>query len=426
MKFIARKLFQWLAVRVLRKYKPLVIGVAGSVGKTATKEAIAAAISSAQRSVRRTEGSFNAEIGVPVTILRGGPAPSSLTGWLGVLISGKKIWLARRPYPQALVLEFGADHPGDLQELIELAKPSVGVLTSTAPEHLEYFGSEEQVITEESLIARMLPSSGTAVINVDDPGSSGLRSKLSGRVVTYGWGPQATVRAESLSISHADSGRPTGMVIKVAVDGSVIPVAVSGVLGRHQAYPILAAVAVAKALGDDLFPVTQRLQSYQPPVGRMRLLEGLNGSLVIDDSYNASPAAVQAAIAALDELEIPGQKYIILGQMSELGSAAARWHDTIGRGLGPRKIAGLITVGPLAKRIGTAAVTAGFEPSKVKNVASAEAAAAILRPKLNAGDAVLLKGSKYPKPGYGGFIRRAAALLLQYPGRDGHLLAPAE
>lgn len=417
MKSLARTLFRWMAKKILKKYKPLVIGVAGSVGKTATKEAIAAAIGGISRSVRKTEGSFNAEIGVPATIIRGGPAPHSFGGWLGLLWTGLSTWLSGRPYPQTLVLEMGADHPGDLAGLISLAHPTIGVLTSTAPEHLEFFGSEQKVIAEESLIVRTLPAGATAIINADDQAAIESVDRAHTAVITYGWNTSASIRADSFSLTRSEHGLPTGMVVKIAVDGSVIPVALPGVLGRHQAYPVLVALAVARVLGDDVLSTVRRLSSYRPLPGRMRLLEGIHGSLVIDDSYNASPAAVEAAMVALDELDIHGQKYIVLGQMSELGSAAARWHDSIGQNLGRRKIQALMTVGPLAQRIGSAAVAAGWTADQVHHVETAEAAAAWLRSKLNSGDAVLLKGSRYASR-----LERAVALLLAHPERDKGLL----
>lgn len=417
MKSLARIIFRFLAKRILRKYHPLVIGVAGSVGKTATKEAIAAGIATAERSVRKTEGSFNAEIGVPATIIRAGRAPGSWWGWLGLLLTGKMLWLGRRAYPRALVLEMGTDHPGDLPALIALAQPTIGVLTSTAPEHLEFFGSEEKVIAEESLIVRTLGDHGTAILNLDDPAAAGIRSHVSGTVISYGWAPGATIRADGLTITRSSAGLPNGMVVKVAVDGSVIPVALPDVLGRHQAHPILAAFAVGRALGDDVLSTAKRLAAYRPPPGRMRLLEGVNNSVLIDDSYNASPAAVIAAIETLDELEVPGQKYVVLGQMSELGAAAARWHDAIGQQLGRRNIQTLITVGPLAKRIGSAALAAGWTADRIFAVDQAESAAAFLRSRLNPGDAVLLKGSRYASR-----LERAVSLLLAHPERDQMLL----
>ncbi len=410
MKPFIRLILRRLASRILRQHQPLVVVVAGSVGKTATKEAVAAGLANG-RTVRKTEGNFNAEVGVPVTIIRGGGAPSSVLDWLAVVVEG--LFGRRQNYPQTLVLELGADHPGDLEPLLSLVQPAIGILTSLAPEHLEFFGDERGVINEESLVIRRLAPTATGVVNIDDPEAASLIPQSHQRIVSYGWQPEATVRAESVTVTKNDRGLPDGQVIKVAVQGSTIPVALPGVIGRHQVYPILAAIAVGTIVGDDPVSVSQRLSAYQPPAGRMRLFEGIDGSLIIDDSYNASPAAVLAAIDTLAELDVPGRKYIILGQMSELGAAAARWHDAVGQALAGKNIDRLITVGPLAERIGHAAQSAGVSPDRMMNVDTAEAAAAAIQRDLHAGDALLVKGSRYASR-----LERAVKLLLGHPERD--------
>ncbi len=281
MKPLIRSLFGLLARLVLRRYRPLVIGVAGSVGKTATKEAVAAGLATAARAVRRTAGNFNAEIGVPTTIINGqGPADSVL-GWLKIFFRGLRLLIAPAPYPSVLVLEMGADHPGDLERLLRIVQPNVGILTSAAPEHLEFFGDEQGVVAEESLIVRRVPADGTVIVNLDDPRVAAIVSSLHRRVISYGWSADATVRAEGYSLTKNERGWPDGMVIKVAVSGSVIPVALPGVIGRHQLYPLLAAVAAGLALGDEVISVIQRLSAYQPPPGRMRLFAGAEGSLTV-------------------------------------------------------------------------------------------------------------------------------------------------
>ncbi len=413
MKSLARIYFRLLAGMILRRYKPTVIAIAGSVGKTATKEAVAAAIANDKRLIRKTEGNFNGEVGVPATIMSGGGAPTSIAGWLGILWRGKKQAVFGGMYPEALVLELGADHPGDLAPLLHLARPTIGVLTSAAPEHLEFFGSEEGVVAEESLVVRQLPSDGTAVVNIDDPRVAEVVTKLKCKVISYGWSGEASIKAESIAISKDEHGLPNGMVAKVSLDGSTIPIALPGVLGRHQVYPILAAIAVGRVLGDEAMSVIQRLSSYVPPPGRMRLFHGRDGSLIIDDSYNASPEAVQAALNTLHELEIPGKRIAVLGQMSELGAAATEWHDRIGREITKLRVDVLVTVGPLADRIGNAAIEAGMDAKNVYNVANAEAAAATVQPMLTPGVAVLLKGSHFASQ-----LEKAVAILLDNPERD--------
>ncbi len=413
MKSIARAVFQLLAKIILARKKPTVIAVAGSVGKTATKDAIAAAITTGERTVRTTVGNFNAEVGVAATILSAGGAPKSLLGWIRILARGKKQALLGGHYPSTLVLELAADHPGDLRSLMALVKPSIGVLTSTAPEHLEYFGDEAGVVAEESLVVRMLPRTGMAIVNIDDPRNVEIVQSLTGKVLTYGWSAEAMIRAESITLTKDNQVLPDGMVVKISIDGSTIPIALPGVIGRHQVYPILAAIAVGRALGDSVMTIVQHLSAYVPPAGRMRLFHGRDGSLLIDDTYNASPAAVQAALQTLHELEIPNARIAVLGQMSELGSAAADWHDRIGRQVATLNIQHLVTIGPLAERIGVAAIAAGMKSDHIHNVATAEAAAAIVQPLLSPGVAVLLKGSRFASQ-----LEKAVVILLDNPDRD--------
>lgn len=413
MKPLIRIAFRILARIILARHKPTVVVVGGSVGKTATKDAIAAALTSAERSVRKTQGNFNAEIGVPATIMSAGGSPSTIRGWIGLLLRGKKQALLGGKYPSTLVLELAADHPGDLRPLMKLVKPKIGVLTSAAPEHLEFFGDEAGVVEEESLVVRMLPSTGTAIVNIDDPRIVEVTKNVTAKILTYGWSQDAMIRAESMTITKDERVLPDGMVAKIFIDGSTIPIALPGVLGRHQVYPIMAAIAVGRAMGDDVMSIVQRLSAYVPPAGRMRLFHGRDGALLIDDTYNASPEAVQAALHTLHELDIPNARIAVLGQMSELGSAAAEWHDRIGREAVALRLHELVTVGPLAERIGAAAIKAGMKAEHVHNVATAEAAAALIQPMLSPGVAVLLKGSRFASR-----LEKAVAILLDNPERD--------
>ncbi|MBI5467427.1 MAG: UDP-N-acetylmuramoyl-tripeptide--D-alanyl-D-alanine ligase [Candidatus Kerfeldbacteria bacterium] len=421
MKYLVRVLFQALAKLALRRYQPFVVGIAGSVGKTATKEAITAGLRAAHRTVRQTTGNFNAEVGVPVTILTGDGPRTSFIDWLGTLWRSLRIVLFGGSFPQTIVLEMGADHPGDLDRLLRIVQPQIGVLTSAAPEHLEFFGDEQAVIEEETLIVRRLAPGGTAIVNRDDERIATLLESMTGRIVTYGWHAAADVRAESYSITRNTNGLPVGMIVKISIAGSSIPVALPGVLGRHQVYPLLAAVAVGQVVGDETMAVIQRLQAYQPPPGRMRLLAGLEGSMILDDSYNASPEAVQAALETLRDTEIPGRRIAILGQMSELGSATTTWHERIGQAAAGMSLAKLVTVGPLAQRIGQAAAAAGMPAELIQNVATAQAAATAVMADLGPGDMVLCKGSRYASR-----LERTVRMLLVDPDRDSQQLVHSD
>lgn len=414
MKSLVRALIQWLAMRTVAKYHPRIIGVAGSVGKTSTKEAIAAALQSIPGGIRKTAGSFNAEIGVPVTILVGGAAPKHTLEWVVVL--ARAIWqvcFRNVSYPKTLVIEMGADKPGDLRDLIRVAQPEIGVLTSTAPEHLEFFGDIRAVVAEESLILHLLPASGTGIINVDDERNRELLETFKMPMISYGWNESALIRAQAMSTIYDERRLPSGMMVKIAVNGSVIPLALTGSIGKHQVLPILAAMATAQATGLPLLEAVANIGAYEAPPGRMRLLPGINDTVLLDDSYNASPEAMIAALDTLMDLHVPGRKIAILGQMSELGSASQDWHKKIGLMLRPKSVSHIITVGDQAKIIGQEATTIGFPPQRHQNVPDAEAAAMFVRDLVAPGDIVLLKGSRYANR-----LERAVRLLLADPQRD--------
>jgi len=414
MKSLIRSLIQWLAIRTVAKYHPRIIGVAGSVGKTSTKEAIAAALQSIPGGIRKTAGSFNAEIGVPVTILVGGAAPKHSLEWLVVLC--RAIWqlfFRNALYPKTLVIEMGADKPGDLRDLIRVAQPEIGVLTSTAPEHLEFFGDIHGVVAEESLILHLLPESGRGIINVDDERNRELLPDLKMPIISYGWHESALIRAQGMNVTYDERRLPSGMMVKIAVDGSVIPLAIPGSIGKHQVLPILAALASAQAAGLPLLEAVKNVGSYQAPPGRMRLLSGIRETVLLDDSYNASPEAMIAALETLIDLHVPGRKIAILGQMSELGSSSQDWHKKIGLMLRPKSVSHIITVGEQANIIGQEATTIGFPPQRHVNVPDAESAAMFVRDLLAPGDIVLLKGSRYANR-----LERAVRLLLADPQRD--------
>lgn len=413
MKHLARALFRWLAKRILKKYQPMVVGVAGSVGKTAAKEAIAVAAASKQRTVRKTIGSFNAEIGVPTTIISGGAARKSPAAWIGVGMQGLLLVLAKKVYPDVLVLELGADKPGDLEPLIELARPTIGVLTAMTAEHLEFFADLEGVEAEESRMVTSLPAGGIAVVNIDDERIANIVPRLESKIITFGWSPTATIQALGMSIIQNTHGVPSGMVVKISLHGTVVSIPLPGVLGKHQAYPILAAIGVATALGDDITDIVPRLSGYRPPTHRMAVAEGINGSLIIDDSYNASPAAMRAALETLYDLKIPGKKFAILGQMSELGASAVAAHVEVGKLFDPRRLHQVAIIGPFGPQIREGAQAAGFPLAHIHDVATPEAAAAFFQSSIQSGDAILVKGSRYPKPKYAGHLERAVNILLE-------------
>lgn len=434
------KVLEWEARCVLRRYKPRVIAVTGSIGKTGTKEAIFASISWS-KSARKSAKSYNSEFGGPLSILDLSSAWSSLFGWVKNLSIGFCRVVLNNSYPEWLVMEIGADKPKDLKNIVSWVKPEIGVITGlgdAVPVHVEYFKSIEELIAEKGELLKSLPSLGIAIINRDDERAWGMRSLTLARVVSYGMHSDAQVRGDKLHISYEASEsalgrRPKGITFRVDVAGKSIPVRALGVLGIGQMYARLAALAVAHELDLNLVKAVDALEAYKSPPGRMCILQGLNGSTLIDDTYNSSPAAVKMALDVLHELEVSPQlpevspplgglssgrprKIAVLGDMLELGAYSIAEHTKVGalvRGVADV----LVCVGPNAKIIGETAIADGFAPDQVHFCSDSFQAGQFLASSIQQNDLVLLKASQSIR------LERATELLLADPAKVSDLLA---
>lgn len=380
---------------VLRKYKPRVIAVTGNVGKTSTKDAIYAVIST-RYNVRKSEKSYNSEIGVPLTILGCPNGWSSPTVWLYNLLRGARLILTRRPYPEYLVLEVGADHPGDIRSITRWLRPAVTVLTrmSDVPVHVEFFDSPEAVLREKMYLAEAVVPNGTIVVNADDPSFMREVRVLNKRTVTFGTHRDATVRiGDTIVLYGAGAHRaPIGQTVELTVDGRSSRLSMQGFLGSHLSYPFAAASAVAYALGMSIIEWERVFAQYDPPRGRMRLLSGIQATALIDDSYNSSPLAVLEALHTLEALTTKGRKIVALGDMKELGTYAQAEHEKVG--LRASHVAHtVVAIGELARGIASAAQTV-LSADRVYWFADSHAAADFLKGYVRAGDVVLIKGSQ--------------------------------
>ncbi len=376
---------------VIRKYRPVIIGVTGSVGKTSTKDAIAEVVRTAY-SVRSSQKSFNSEFGVPLTILGRDTAWGSVTGWLSIIFAGLGMILFREQYPEVLVLEVGVDHPGDMTRVMQWLPLDIALVTyiGPTPVHLENFMSVEQLTEEKMQILRGLKKDGALILIQDDPSVLAYENKFSGRVSTFGFGEGATVRGDRYLIHYDAFGAPQGIEGNILVGSSAFPFSYSGVIGRQFVYPVLAACAVAGACGIEVEKALGAL-NHLPSAGRMRLLHGIRESLIVDDTYNSSPVAAREALEALRDLRVRGKKRAVLGDMKELGRISKDAHREIGE-LAAEIVDTLITVGPEAKEMGIAAKKAGLK-DVVMFEASREAAPYV-REHVESGDVILCKGSQ--------------------------------
>jgi UDP-N-acetylmuramoyl-tripeptide--D-alanyl-D-alanine ligase len=376
---------------VIKKYRPVIIGVTGSVGKTSTKDAIAEVVSTTY-SARASQKSFNSEFGVPLTILGRDTAWGSVTGWLSIIFSGLGLIFFSKRYPEVLVLEVGVDHPGDMTTIMKWLPLDIAVVTyiGEKPVHLENFMSVEQLIEEKMRILSGLKKDGALILIQDDPHVLAYENKFSGRVITFGFGEGATVRGDRYLIHYDAFGAPEGIEANILIGSSAFPFSYRGVAGKQFVYPVLAACAVAGACGIEVEKALAAL-THAPSAGRMRLLNGIRDSIILDDTYNSSPIAVREALEALRELRVRGKKRAVLGDMKELGRISKDAHREIGE-LAAEVLDSLITVGPEAKEIAAAAMKAGLK-SAISFDASREAAPYV-REHVESGDAILCKGSQ--------------------------------
>ncbi|HMB26176.1 MAG TPA: Mur ligase family protein, partial [Patescibacteria group bacterium] len=233
MKSLLEKLLAVLAQRIIKKYNPKIIGITGSMGKTSAKEAVFAVLKE-KFQVRKNIKNYNNEIGVPLTVIGAESGGSSVFRWLLVILRAFGLLLFKKnDYPEVLVLEMGADKPGDIQYLVEKFPCDVGVLTMIGPAHLENFKTLENIVKEKQKIVTHLSKKGQAIINSDDPQQKQVKDKVEATVLTYGSSEDSDLRGADLSTVLFDSNT-RGVKFKILYKGSAVPVDLPGVIGAHQ------------------------------------------------------------------------------------------------------------------------------------------------------------------------------------------------
>jgi len=343
------------------RFEPLVVGVTGSIAKTSTKEQVAQVL--AQRwTVLRNQANENNEIGLPLTLLR--------------LV----------PTDDVAVLEMGMYTPGDIAVLAELAQPRVGVVTAVRPTHLARAGSIDAIERGKRELVDALPVGGTAVLNADDERVARMADGRAGqlRVVRYGFEASADVSA-----SNIESRGEEGMRFDLRLPGATVPARIPA-LGRHSVHNALAAAAVGDALGLDAATIVAGLaQPFSVP--HRSTLVRAGDWRILDDSYNAAPDSMAAALDLLASL--PGRRVAVLGEMLELGDLSDEAHRTMG-GHAARTAQLLVTVGPFASLYAAGARAAGMGAAAIVETPNRAAALAQLERRLRPGDIVLVKASR--------------------------------
>lgn len=397
-----------LAQLAILRYRPGIIGVTGNVGKTSTKLAVAAVLGPSRRT-RFSRGNFNSELGLPLAILgdfsdselkiashdtpSGEKRIRKIFFWIKVIIVGIfNLIVKKRGYPEILVLEYGADRPGDLKRLLEIARPNVSIVTAIGdiPVHVEFFSGPEELAREKSRLVEHLPSAGFAILNYDDETVFKMKDRTRAHVVTFGFQKGAELRLTSFK-NNTESRKPKGVEFKMEYGGSSVPVKIDGTFGKVQAYASGAAAAVGLIFGLNLIKIAEALRLYHPAPGRMEILPGVRETNIIDSSYNASPLSMHAALDTLRDL--PGKRKVaILGDMLELGEYSIEAHERAGR-LASQSVDLLITVGSAAKILAETARKSGLQRKNVQSFDNADEAVDDVEKAVKKGDLVLVKGS---------------------------------
>ena len=344
-----------------RGFELPVICVAGSNGKTTTKELIASVLRR-KFSTLWSEASFNNDIGVPLTLLQ------------------------MEKSHQAAVLEVGTNHPGELAPLLEMIRPQYGVLTNIAREHLEYFGDLAGVAREEGQLAETLPPGGTLFVNGDNEWTDEIVRRTRAKIVRVGFGAKNDWRAEKIRL---DKNGATFHVTTAKKDfcGEYR----IHLLGKHQVANALFAIAVSEELGLGRAEIQHGLADCKPPKMRMQFWES-NGIRVLDDAYNANTDSMVAALETLRDLPLQGRRVAVLGDMGEQGVHTEAAHAEVGRRAAELKVGQLFAVGKMAPVVARAARHAGL--SRVIEFENVDVAVNAIKNFLKDGDVVLLKASR--------------------------------
>jgi UDP-N-acetylmuramoyl-tripeptide--D-alanyl-D-alanine ligase len=352
-----------LAAGHRRGFEGPVVAITGSNGKTTAKE-MCAAILSATGSCLKNRGNLNNQFGLPLTLLE------------------------RQVDHDALVVEIGMNHRGEIAPLAAIANPNVAVITNVGTAHIEFLGSRDEIATEKGDLIAALGEDAVAVLNADDHRVMGQAERTRARILRFGQHAEAEVRAESVT-----SLGERGFAFDLVTESDRVPVHVGG-LGEPTVSNALAGSAAALAAGAPLASVAAGLARYQPMSGRMEQVSLPRNIIVINDTYNANPQSMEVALRSLTELKGESRGVAVLGDMGELGSSAGAAHRATGALVAELGLDFLFALGQFASDIADGATEAGMDPHRVRVGTSHDETSKELRRILQGNDWVLVKGSR--------------------------------
>lgn len=380
----------WEAKAVLVRHKPFIIGVTGNLGKTSTKDAIYAVMKDHVH-VRRSEKSMNSEFGVPLTILGEKSGWNNPLAWAFIIIRGFFVTFSKE-YPTHLVLEIGADRPGDIKSIASWVKPDITVVTQfgQVPVHIEFFPDRDAVIAEKGYLVSALKESGMFIYNADDHDAQKLLGNTTAKKVSFGIHEASDMQATNVRLY----GMPlTGTEADIKHGNLTEHLVLPEVVGKSPVYCALPALLIASHLAIPLPVACAALRDEKKPKGRMRLLRGMSNSVIIDDSYNASPKATEHGLKTLGEIDSSGRRIAVLGDMLELGQYTRDEHYKIGK-LAAKSCHKLFTVGIRSRVTAEGALDEKMSDDNIMMCDTSIDAGKDLVSIIKPGDIIYVKGSQ--------------------------------
>ncbi len=426
LKHIITNILNWQAKKVIARYQPTIVVVGGDVGKTTTKDAVFESIKSLG-SVRKSQGSFNSELGLPLTILDRPTGWSSPGVWIRTITKGFQLMFGKETFPSVLVLELGDRKPGDTALLTKWLPIDILIITKIdpIPTHLEFFSSVEEHRREKQILMESVSAGGHIIINNDDGLSRELLESgdIKKNVTVRTFGKQQSLPRPDIGIKQILIDNKQGMLQTSAmliIGDRTETLMTSGHLGEGIVLAACAGLLVGAIFEVPLETILDTFANNPDlPRGRLRVIAGIRKTTILDDTYNAGPASTKLALDTLNGVPKIKRRIALLADMLELGSASEEQHDLIGE-YAKDKVDVLVTVGKQAKKIGLSAGNAGLSSKSIFHFTNSREAGKFVEQMSQTGDLILIKGSQ------GMRMERAVQAIMLHPEKREEMLVRQE
>lgn len=388
-----------LADLTLKKYKPKIVAITGSFGKTSTKEAVYAVLKEKFK-IRQSFKNYNNELGVPLTILGQESAGKNIFKWIIIFLQACAGLLFKKDYPEILVLEIAADKPGDIQYLTQFIKPDLVILTGIGTSHLEFFKNRESLAKEKLELLKALKKDGAVIldpkniVNIKDLEINEnriiLNKKTERTLFTYGFSDKTELQGFDFKYNSLANG----INFKTKWNNEVSDITLPKVHSFHQTSSALAGIACGLVFKMNLKQTADGVRNFDSPLGRMNLIAGIKNSWILDDTYNASPESTCSALTALKALAFDRRKVFIFGDMLELGTYTEEGHRKVGKKALESGADLFLTIGDRANFASDEARKNGMDPEKIKEFDRQSEILPILEKYIKPNDLILVKGSQ--------------------------------